>query len=188
MHFKKINRRRLLKDAAALTALGLGGLLPTESLAAPLRLGQPAPEATLISLNGTHYSTHDLLGRVVVLTFWATWCLPCRRELPALSTYAARQEAAGLTVLGFSLDDTDQYTAVHEIAQTLSFPVGFFNATSAPGYGRIWRMPANFTIDREGKLADNAWDDKQEPGWTTERLERVLSPLLQNEGGQTKMF
>ena len=178
MTFKRSTRRRFIQDAAALAALGFAGFLSAPAKAGTLRIGQLAPEATLVSLDGTRYTTRALLGRVVVLTFWATWCLPCRRELPALSAYAAAHEADGLTVLGFALDEPEQQIAVSTIAQSLSFPVGFFSATSAPGYGRIWRMPANFTIDRDGTLADNAWDDRHEAGWTEERLTRVLDPLL----------
>jgi peroxiredoxin len=171
-----LTRRRLLQSTAAMAAVGISGLIPAQ--ATSLLIGQPAPEATLIGLDGTRYATRDLIGQVVVLTFWATWCAPCRRELPALSAYAARHAADGLTVLGFSLDEPEQQKAVSAMARDMSFPVGFLTANSAPGYGRIWRMPANFTIDRAGKLADNAWDDQHEPGWTEERLTRVLDPLL----------
>jgi hypothetical protein len=49
--------------------------------------------------------------------------------------------------------------------------------SSAPGYGRIWRLPVNFTIDRAGRLIDDGWKDRK-PTWTTERLERIVAPLL----------
>jgi cytochrome c biogenesis protein CcmG/thiol:disulfide interchange protein DsbE len=61
----------------------------------------------------------------------------------------------------------------------LNFPVGFLANSSLPGYGRIWRIPANFTINREGRLIDNGWKDK-ESSWTAERLERIVTPLLDN--------
>jgi hypothetical protein len=49
--------------------------------------------------------------------------------------------------------------------------------SSAPGYGRIWHIPVNFTIDRQGRLVDDGWNDRR-PVWTTERLERIVTPLL----------
>ena len=122
-------------------------------------------------------STQDLIGQVVILTFWATYCVPCREELPLLSAYAAQHAGDGLKVLGFSLDDADQIAEVRKVAAQLSFPVGLLAGNSAPGYGRIWRMPANFTIGRDGRLADNAWDDKQ-PSWTQQRLDTIVAPLL----------
>lgn len=131
----------------------------------------------LHTLDGRSIATDDLRGQVVVLTFWATWCEPCRKELPLLSAYAARHADRGLRVLGFCLDEPDALPAVREVAAGLSFPVGLLGSPYAGGYGRIWRLPVNFTIDRKGLLADNGWDAR-EPAWTAERLDRVITPLL----------
>lgn len=140
-------------------------------------MGQPAPPATLVTLDGRHLATQDLLGRVVILTFLATWCGPCREELPLHSDYLQEHASRGLTVLGFSLDTPDILDRVRAMAAPLHFPVGLLSASSAPGYGRIWRIPVSFTIDRAGRLADDGWKDKP-PVWTRERLERVVAPLL----------
>ncbi len=142
-----------------------------------LRVGAPAPPATLVTLDGEKLSTASLLGQVVVLTFWATWCTPCRDELPLLSRYAAEHARSGLRVLGFTLDTDENLRDVRSVAATLSFPSGLLTRSSAPGYGRIWRIPVNFTIDRAGRLVDDGWKDKQ-PTWTAERLERIVTPLL----------
>jgi len=167
----------MLQGATALGLLGGESLLAARAYANALQVGQPAPPATLATLDGQHISTLDLLGQVVILTFWATWCVPCRDELPLLSAYAAEHAAQGLTVLGFSLDSPDEMRQVRQVAQSLHFPVGLWVNSRAPGYGRIWRIPVNFTIDRQGRLIDNGWKDKQ-PTWTAERLERVVAPLL----------
>ena len=66
---------------------------------------------------------------------------------------------------------------MRRIAQSLRFPVGLLSDSSAPGYGRIWRLPVSFTIDRAGLLVEDGWKEKQ-PSWTQERLERVVTPLL----------
>ena len=66
---------------------------------------------------------------------------------------------------------------VRRMAASLSFPVGLLGSAYAGGYGRVWRLPVNFTIDRAGMLVDNGWDDSS-PAWTAERLEKVLTPLL----------
>jgi thiol-disulfide isomerase/thioredoxin len=170
----------LLTRRAAVTqlmALGaVGGSLPAAA-SASLQLGAPAPPATLHTLDGKQISTTDLLGQVVVLTFWATWCVPCREELPLLSAYAQQHAAQGLAVLAFSLDAPDDLRRVRQVAQTYSFPTGLLANSSAPGYGRIWHIPVNFTIDPKGLLVDNGWLEKK-PTWTAERLERILTPLL----------
>ena len=172
-----IPRRDVLKSIAALGVVGWGGFRGSAACATSLRIGAPAPAATLVTLDGRRIATSDLLGQVVILAFWATWCVPCREELPILSDYAAEHASQGLTVLGFSLDEPDGLREVRKVAASYSFPVGLLASSNAEGYGRIWHMPANFTIDRQGRLADNAWKDEQ-PNWTRERLNRVVAPLL----------
>lgn len=172
-----LTRREALKSVTAVGLCGLGGLLARRARASDLKVGAAAPEATLVTLEGQRISTAQLLGDVVVLTFWATWCEPCHEELPLLSAYAAQHHDAGLRVLGFTLDGADKLSEVQSVARTLSFPVGLLERSSAPGYGRIWRLPVNFTIDRAGRLAEDGWKEKK-PAWTAERLEQVVSPLL----------
>jgi cytochrome c biogenesis protein CcmG/thiol:disulfide interchange protein DsbE len=170
-------RRAVLHNAAAFGLLGVTGLLTPVARANALRVGQAAPPATLVTLDGKRLPTSDFLGRVVILTFLATWCEPCRDELPLLSEYQQANAARGLTVLGFSLDEPDRLDAVRAMVAPLRFPVGLLSASQAPGYGRIWHIPVSFTIDRAGRLADDGWKDKH-PVWTSERLQRVVAPLL----------
>lgn len=171
------SRRDWLRTAGGL-ALGasIGGWLPAAQ-ANSLAVGRPAPGLVLRTLDGQSIASEDLRGSVVILTFWATWCEPCRTELPLLSDYAERHAAQGLRVLGFSLDGDDNLAAVREVANRLKFPVGLLGSAYAGGYGRIWRIPVNFTIDRKGLLVDNGWDDPN-PSWTADRLERIVTPLL----------
>ncbi len=142
-----------------------------------LVVGEPAPPITLHTLDGRDIDTRALRGKVVIVTFWATWCGPCREELPLLSRYAADHSGDGLVVLGFSLDDPDDLDQVRAVSRNLSFPVGLLGDPHVPGYGRIWHLPVNFTIDRAGRLADNGWKDRT-PAWTEDRLEAVVTPLL----------
>src|SRR5579863_9423201 len=182
MTIESPTRRTLLRAALAVGVTGLEALFSPSAPANALRVGEPAPLATLVALDGQRISTSELLGHVVILTFWATWCGPCREELPLLSAYAARHAAEGLTVLGFALDSPeDDPHKVQKAARSLSFPVGLLANSSVPGYGRIWRIPVNFTINRKGQLIDNGWKDR-EPTWTAERLERIVTPLLNDPG------
>jgi thiol-disulfide isomerase/thioredoxin len=171
-----LTRRDAIGAFAALGACAMG-FAPGPSFASALKLGFPAPPATLTTLDGQRIVSSDLLGKVVILTFWATWCGPCREELPLLSAYVQQHRAQGLEVLAFSLDSPDDVSRVRRVAQGFSFPSGLLANSSAPGYGRIWRVPVNFTIDRKGGLADNGWNEKK-PVWTRERLERIVTPLL----------
>ncbi len=173
VHSLRTRRIFLLDAAAALVA----GLAAPAARASSLRVGAPAPPATLVTLDGKRISTGDLHGKVVVLTFLATWCGPCREELPLLSDYQQAHASKGLVVLGFSLDEPADLEKVRAMAAPLRFPVGLLSSSQAPGYGRIWHIPVSFTIDRQGRLADDGWKDKH-PVWTPERLQRVVEPLL----------
>jgi thiol-disulfide isomerase/thioredoxin len=182
MEIESATRRALLRGAVALSVTGLDALFAPSASANALRVGEPAPLATLVTLDGQRISTSDLLGHVVILTFWATWCAPCREELPLLSSYATQHAAEGLAVLGFALDSPDDDPhKVQQEARSLSFPVGLLANSSLPGYGRIWRIPVNFTINRKGQLIDDGWKDKDST-WTVERLERVVTPLFNDSG------
>ena len=169
--------RRALLQRGAYLGLSLLGMGSQTARAAGLHVGQPAPVAVLQTLDGQTISTAALRGEVVILTFWATWCDPCRAELPVLSRYAADHAAQGLRVLGFCLDGPERLAQVRAVAATLSFPVGLLPSPWMPGYGRIWRIPVSFVIDRDGRLADNGWNDPH-PAWTQERLQQVVGPLL----------
>ena len=140
-------------------------------------VGEPAPPLTLHTLDGKAISTDSLRGKVVILTFWATWCAPCRKELPILSAYAKAHASQGLRVLGFSLDSAGQLDEVRRVAASLSFPNGLLGSAWAGDYGRIWKLPVSFTINRAGVLVDNSWNDDQS-AWTVARLKRIVTPLL----------
>lgn len=170
-----VRRRAFLRGLA--TFLAWEGLQAPAARAGGLRVGVPAPPATLVTLDHQRISTADLLGLVVILTFWATWCEPCREELPLLSDYLARHEREGLRILAFSLDTPDNLADVRQVAKSMRFPVGMLADSSAPGYGRIWRLPVSFTIDRAGLLVEDGWKVKT-PSWTAQRLEQVVTPLL----------
>ena len=168
---------RPLPRLARLTASLLLLAWPLAGQAAGPAVGKPAPPLTLRTLDGRSISTDSLRGQVVILSFWATWCAPCREELPLLSAYAAQHAGQGLQVLGISLDEPEQLPAVRRQAEGLDFPSGLLGSAWAGGYGRIWRLPANFTIDRDGVLVDNSWNDER-ADWTPQRLERIVTPLL----------
>ena len=165
--------KTLITMLAALVILGPG----SPALADDLHLEQAAPPATLVTLDGQSIATHDLLGRTVILTFWATWCEPCQRELPLLSRYAAAHRDQRLVVLGFCLDDNDNLDKVRTVAKQLSFPVGLLGQSKARGYGRMWRIPVSFVIDRSGLLRYDGWQASQ-PVWSEASLNQVVGPLL----------
>jgi thiol-disulfide isomerase/thioredoxin len=170
-----LRRRSLIASAVGLSLSGV--LFAPAARANDLVVGKAAPPVTLHTLDGKDIATTDLIGKVVIVTFWATYCDPCREELPLLSDYAKAHAKHGLQVLGFCIDPPDNIDEVKKVAESLSFPVGLTGTPYVGGYGRIWRMPVSFVIDRAGRLVDDGWKDDN-PVWTKERLHRVMDPLL----------
>ena len=93
--------RRGALRAASILALGVCGVRPAAAayVLRPWPAGRPVPAFDLPDLNGKRWRLEPLLGQVVVLNFWATWCEPCRTEMPSLEAMAARRASSGVTVL-----------------------------------------------------------------------------------------
>ncbi|MDE2453309.1 MAG: TlpA family protein disulfide reductase [Burkholderiales bacterium] len=173
-------RRAWLARAIGLAA---AAALPTRpALANELKLGAAAPPLVLHTLDGRAIATRDLLGQVVIVNFWATWCAPCLEEMPQLSAYAQSRAGQGLQVLGFSLDDAAALSKVKAIAASLHYPVGLLGGAYAGGYGRVWRCPVSFVIDRDGRLVHDGWKDDTNTPWTKAQFARVVDPVLQRKG------
>jgi peroxiredoxin len=132
----------------ALTVL-LAGLLSLPAVAAP---GQPAPDFTLKSASGPNLRLAEQRGQVVMLNFWATWCGPCRQEMPALSRLYDKYRAAGFLLLGVNVDE-DPRTAKNMAAKLgVHFPVLLDSSKRVPALYEVSVMPSTVLIDRDGRV------------------------------------
>jgi thiol-disulfide isomerase/thioredoxin len=125
-----------------------GGRAITASLAAP---GHDAPDFVLTSLQGQTLKLSDLRGKAVVLNFWATWCPPCKQEIPWLVELQKRYGGQGLQIVGVAMDDGDPKEVVKFAAEnSINYPVLFGEEKVADEYGGIDYLPTTFYIDRNG--------------------------------------
>jgi len=110
----------------------------------------PAPQVELSSLDGQRLKLSSFRGRVVLLNFWATWCAPCRTEIPELNGLQHDLEASGLTVVGVSWDDSADSVREFqkEIPQDYTVLLGGENVQDK--FGGIRSLPTTYIIDREG--------------------------------------
>ena len=116
--------------------------------------GQIAPDFELPALDGSRLRLSGLRGRPVLLNFWATWCAPCRVEMPWLVELDKQYRAQGVQIIGVSLDDSGSQAEVAKFAQEhgVQYPVVLGNAAVADAYGGVRFLPQSFFIDREGKV------------------------------------
>jgi cytochrome c biogenesis protein CcmG, thiol:disulfide interchange protein DsbE len=143
-----------------------------------LAVGEPAPAIEATLLDGSHFSLADARGKVVVLNVWATWCGPCRAEMPALETFYQAHAKDGLVVLAISADDRADIDKVRQVMQEFTYPAAMAHDAKFGGYGRLWRVPLTFVIDRDGVLRRDGF--KATPTIDASVLDKDVLPLLQH--------
>ena len=109
-----------------------------------------APDFTVQTLDGRTVALHDLRGQVVVLNFWATWCSPCKAEMPALQRVYADLHAQGLEVLAVTVETDQDALQAFVDAYHLTFPIGVDATTDVARLYRVQGTPTTFFIDRDG--------------------------------------
>jgi peroxiredoxin len=139
------------------------------------QIGNFAPDFELRSLDGQSVRLSSLRGKPVLLNFWATWCAPCRVEMPWLVQLDQQYKAQGVQIVGVSFDDAgaDKNVAAFTKDKGVKYNVLFGNSSVADAYGGVRFMPQSFFINREGKIT------KTSIGLTSQKdLEDGIEALL----------
>jgi len=137
--------------------------------------GKPAPlHYTLKDMNGAEVKLSSYKGKIILLNFWATWCEPCKYEIPDLISLQ-EQYADDLVVLGFSVDDTPEQLKAYAAEYKVNYPmlVGSGHENVQDAYGPMWGIPVTIVIARDGTIAR-----KQSGIRTREQFEREIKALL----------
>ncbi|MBX3619026.1 MAG: TlpA family protein disulfide reductase [Rhizobacter sp.] len=124
---------------------------------APLALaaatvGAPAPDFTLRVLDGPNLRLQEQRGKVVLVNFWATWCGPCRKEMPHLNRIADKYRSAGLVMLGVNVDDNVRNAAEVAAKLGVKFPVLLDTDKRVSKLYDLNSMPSTMVIDRSGRV------------------------------------
>ena len=121
--------------------------------------GHSAPDFVLTDLQGHTVKLSDLRGKAVVLNFWATWCPPCKAEIPWFIDMQKRYGAQGLQVVGVNMDDDSDKNDVEKFAaqNAINYPILFGQEKVAEEYGGIDYLPTTFYIDRNGVVLERVF-------------------------------
>jgi cytochrome c biogenesis protein CcmG/thiol:disulfide interchange protein DsbE len=141
-------------------AIGLAGACFTkpgspvlaQEAASSFPLDQPAPEFVVQDLSGRQIRLADYRGKVVLLSFWATWCPPCREETPALIQLQRQCAKRGFAILGISFDESEAPVQRYVAEKKLNFPVARISPSFDANYGALFHFPGGHLIDKDGLI------------------------------------
>ena len=145
------------------------------TFAASALTGQEAPDFALRSNTGSNLRLSEYRGEVVMINFWATWCGPCRQEMPLLDDLYARYERVGFKLLGVNIDDDARRALQMAEELNVSFPILFDEGKDVSRLYQVEAMPATILVDREGTVRHVHHGYK--PGYEQKYLTEIRSLL-----------
>lgn len=142
------------------------GLAATAAAPLAIQAAEPAcdPKAkranlnfTLKDLDGKTVNLNDYKGKVILLDFWATWCAPCKIEIPGFIELYTKYRAQGLQVLGFAVDEPVSKVKSYSAQMKMNYPVliGEGREDVQEAFGPLIGLPTTFIIDREGRICQS---------------------------------
>lgn len=171
-HSGQTTAPRAVLAAAALIVL-TSGAAPEPAAAHGLEVGQPAPAFVAPELDGKLFDLGAERGKVVIVNFWASWCGPCRAEMPLLNRFYLEHRSQGLALIGLSVDDAHDRKEVERIMRQFAYPAALTIGARANGFGPPLAVPMTWIIDSRGVVRARLVSA------VTERaLEEAVLPLL----------
>lgn len=129
---------------------------------ATAKVGAVAPDFTLQTLDGQSVKLSDYRGKAVLLNFWATWCEPCKIEMPWFIDFQKQYAASGLQIVGVAMDDAD-VKDIAKFAQDMHMDYPILTGKDADRekiadtYGGVQFLPESFYLDKDGKILERAF-------------------------------
>jgi peroxiredoxin len=163
---KTVNFHTLVRLVAAMTLCA--GLISGTSADA---IQGAAPDFTLKSQTGTNLKLSELRGQVVLINFWASWCGPCRQEMPALDELYQHYRSLDFTVLGVNVEENSANAKSLLKDIHVTFPVLFDNQNTVSKLYNIKGMPSTILVDRDGNM--RYLHMGYQPGFETEYQNQV---------------
>src|SRR5580698_4168330 len=136
-------------------------------------VGSVAAPFSLTDIDGKPVNLASYKGKVVLLDFWATWCVPCQSEIPHFVEFQNNYAAQGFQVVGISMDDGPDPVRTFYRQYKMNYPVAMGSTELAQSYGGILGLPVTFLIDRNGHVTAN-YRGQTDTAVIQQRLEALL--------------
>lgn len=120
--------------------------------AGAMKVGEVAPDFTRADVSGKQIRLSTYRGHLVLLNFWASWCAPCREEMPLFSTWQRKLGGRGLQVIGVSMDDDVREVQKFLAAYPVTYPIVMGDAKFAEHFGGVLGLPLSYLIDARGRV------------------------------------
>ena len=149
---------------------------PTQPAVAAGEIGSRLPDFTVTDLQGHPLSSSELRGKVVLVDFWATWCQPCKKEMPGYQKLADNYGARGFVVIGFKFDTMRDMEDPIQFARGIGvhYPLAVATVDLRQKFGGIEGLPTTMLYDRQGMLRTKVVGFEY-----TDTIESALKPLVQ---------
>ena len=136
------------------------------------QIGVSAPALVVTELDGQIFDLAKLKGKVVLVNYWATWCEPCKKDMPKLDAFYRHHQGQNLEMIGISVDRPNDLSKVRKITASLAYPVAVLKDITVDGFGEPEGVPITWIIDADGKVRDRMIDVRDE------LLSTLVVPLL----------
>ena len=163
------HRLRLFAVALALSVGAANATVP--------RVGQRAPALIVREFSGRTFDLARERGRVVLVSFWATWCSPCHAEMPVLQSFYQRFHRRGVALIALSIDRAASGARVEQALHGFTYPAALARSAPVDGFGEPLAVPMTYVIDARGIIRARLLGGPT--GVTAGQLQAVVQPLLE---------
>jgi peroxiredoxin len=147
----------------------------------PMKDTAPTPDFTLPSLDGKKTSLKDFRGKVVFLNFWASWCVPCREEMPAMERLYHEFKEKNFVVLAVNVKDRKEVAAAFVKELKLTYPIAFDPEGQVGLLYGAWGLPTTYLIGPKGEGLARAWGPAE---WYSPSARNLIKELVEQKNGR----